>query len=53
MNEKRIKTHVVWVDEHYQSFLKLREKDPKMAEHELEYLGDCIKKLMEETHGKD
>jgi len=47
-----LNTNVVWLDEHYQSFLKLRETDPKQAEQELEYLGEVIKKLFEK-YGKN
>ncbi len=47
MNEERVKKYIVWVDEHYASFLKFRKVDPEKAEAELKYLEDCIDKLVE------
>lgn len=45
----RKEKYIIWADEHYHSYLALRESDPEKAEAELLYLGDCLKNLMEMT----
>jgi len=47
MNNKT-KVNIAWADEHYQSFLLLRDKDPIKADQELENLDHCIEMLMQE-----
>lgn len=42
----KIKKYITWIDEHFYSYIKYKkEGNVELAEQELEYLKDSIKKL--------
>ena len=38
----RLKTHIVWADEYFSTFKKLRHDEPEAAEQELVYLSESL-----------